>query len=54
MNATSNVGAERELAKIGRWTVGDNVALPDYIADLHQRARLMQVDWLERWYFISR
>ena len=32
-----HVAAERELAEIGRRTVGDDVALLDLIADLHQR-----------------
>src|SRR5205814_5265426 len=31
------VAAERELAEIGRGTVGNDVALPDDIANLHQR-----------------
>ncbi len=33
-----HVAAERELAEIGRGTVGDDVALLDLVADLHQRA----------------
>src|SRR6202008_5166339 len=32
-----HVAAERELAEIGRGTVGDDVALLDGVADLHQR-----------------
>src|SRR6476620_2112879 len=32
-----HVAAEREFAEIGRGTVGDDVALPDDVADLHQR-----------------
>src|SRR6185369_1728183 len=32
-----HVAAERELAEIGRGTVGDDVALADDVADLHQR-----------------
>ncbi len=33
-----HVPAERQFAEIGRGTVGDDVALLDLIADLHQRS----------------
>ena len=47
--------AERELAQLRRRTVGDDVALLEHVAHLHQRtSALMQVDWLERWNFFRR
>ena len=32
------VAAQRQLAEVGRGTVGDDVARLDHVADLHQRA----------------
>ena len=50
-----HVAAERELAEVGRRTVGDDVALARPCRPTCTSGRwLMQVFWFERWNFISR
>ena len=49
-----HVAAEREIAEIGRGTVGDDVALATLSPTCTSGFWLMQVDWFERWNFIRR
>ena len=49
-----HVPAERQIAEIGRRTVGDDVALLDLSPTRTSGRWLMQVFWFERWNFISR
>ena len=49
-----HVAAERQLAELGRRTVGDDVALATVSPTFTSGRWLMQVFWFERWNFIRR
>ena len=48
-----HVAPERQLAELGRGTVGDDLALLHRSPTFTSGRWLMQVDWLERWNFSS-